>query len=304
MSRIQFTIINDGEGHEFVTAIIPGYDPLVASNEHPNFGAIKASLSDEGVNRNADDFADLFDIPQAIANQFDPLSERVSVGNGRVYFDGDEVDNAVTQQIVRFLDEGEDFSPLVAFMENIAANPNEHSREQLYTWLQRRDFAIDDDGHIVAYKGVRPGQDGEYFSLNAGPAIVDGKQHEGGPVPQRVGQTVELPRSEVAHDPSAACSTGLHVGTYDYARGYARDGAFLKVTVNPRDVVSVPTGDYGDKVRVCRYVIQDVIDPENGEVTTARDSKYTGRCNICGKPAGDTLDGCTVARLAPDVYQV
>ena len=65
-----------------------------------------------------------------------------------------------------------------------------------------------------------------------------------------------MPRGEVQHDPESGCSTGLHVGTYAYAQGYAR-AALLTVHVNPRDVVSVPTDCDAEKMRVCRYVVSD-----------------------------------------------
>ena len=34
----------------------------------------------------------------------------------------------------------------------------------------------------------------------------------------------------------------------------------LKVHINPRDVVSVPTDAQGEKVRVCRYRVVEIID--------------------------------------------
>ncbi|MCE3285930.1 MAG: hypothetical protein K0R70_2186, partial [Steroidobacteraceae bacterium] len=178
------------------------------------------------------------------------------------YFDGDEVHGTLVDTILRFMAEGEDFGPLVKFFENVAANPNDHSREQLYDWLlaqQRKDggVTIDEDGMLVAYKGVRRDGDGSLVSGWAGKAIVDGVEVEGH-IPNKIGSVIEMPRTQVVHDPASACSRGLHVGTFAYAKGYAR-GALLRVSVNPRDVVSVPTEAGGEKVRVCRYVVEDII---------------------------------------------
>ena len=66
-----------------------------------------------------------------------------------------------------------------------------------------------------------------------------------------------MPRSEVEWDPSVGCHQGLHVGSWDYAAGFAR-GAVLTVYVNPRDVVSVPTDCDAAKMRCCRYTIGNV----------------------------------------------
>jgi hypothetical protein len=269
---------NDETGEKFVTVIHEG-TPLVASDTHPNFEQIaEALLSDDPV-----DYPALFDVSVAVAKSFTNLSERVAVANGHVYFDGDLVDGSCERQIVRFLDEGvEDFTPLVKFMENIAANPNEHSRTQLYDWLTSHDFTITPEGNIVGYKGVTKQDDDALVSGFSGRATVDGKVVEGR-IPNAVGSVITMPRSEVQHDPSSACSTGLHVGTFAYARGYA-NGAMLRVDVNPRDVVSVPTDARGEKVRVCRYVVKDVIDaPDTRAYATDPD-------DLCHDEAVETDD--------------
>jgi hypothetical protein len=253
-----FSIINNGE-EVFVTVIIPGREPFVAGNTHPNYRAIRDALDAEPVTVTDDELADLFDVSQAVARNFTRLSDRVSVANGRVYFDGDEVDGSCERQIVRFIEEGVgDWQPLVRFMENVAANPTEHSRTQLFDWLNAHEFTITPDGRIVGYKGVHSDNNGGFVSGFSGHAIVDGEEVNG-QVPNAVGSVIEMPRSEVTHDPSESCSVGLHVGTFDYARSYAR-GAMLKVYVNPRDVVSVPTDASGRKVRVSRYEVIQIID--------------------------------------------
>lgn len=253
---LMYSIVSSGEDDSVVTAIIPGEAaPLVARSDHPNFAAIVAAC----VAGESDGLADLFDASTAVSEHFERLSERVTVANGRIYLDGDEIDNSLTAQVLRFLDAGiEDWQPLVAFFEKVQANPSDHSREQLYDWLNAHDFTLTPEGDIVGYKGVRKTADGQLVSGFTGNAIVDGEKVSGH-IPNEVGSVVEMPRGQVAFDPATACSTGLHVGTFDYARGYAQ-GAMLKVTVNPRDVVSVPTDAQGEKVRVCRYRVVEVID--------------------------------------------
>ena len=255
----QYTLVSTAEGERFITAFIPGEGAFAANADHPNFETIVAkAAADEDLT------AELFDVGRAVAERFRHLSDRVTVRGGTVYLDGDPVDNALTQQVVRFLDEGvEDWKPLVAFFENVQANPEPHSRESLYRWLAARDFTITDDGNIIGYKGVRrspaeQGTEGGYQSINQGYAIVNGEEHHEGPVPNEPGAVVEMPRSQVEHNPAQGCSVGLHVGTFTYARSFGQ--VVLEVEVNPRDVVSVPT-DHGDaKMRVCRYHVIDRID--------------------------------------------
>lgn len=245
------------DGRESLTIFMPSGAPVVATGDHPHFVQLLEGAQSDAP---ADDLRSLADLSNAVAQHFDTLSERVAVANGRVYFDGDEVDSTVTRQIVRCLDDPSvgDWKPLVLFMENVAANPNPHSREQLFDWLRDRDFTITTNGCFIAYKGVTSigeGDDMVYVSCSSGHGIVNGEYHEG-QLPNFVGATVEMPRGDVQHDPSVGCHTGLHVGTYEYAQGYNR-AALLTVLVNPRDVVSVPTDCNAEKMRVCRYVVSD-----------------------------------------------
>jgi hypothetical protein len=252
MNKLQFALVKNEEGSGIIV-YVPGTAPKVADDTHPNFAKIV-----EGAENGDASVVKLFDVAETISEEFESLSERVSVKNGTVYLDNEPVHDSLTGQILRFMDEGEDFMPLVNFFENVQNNPNEHSREQLFSWLSGRKFTINAAGNIVGYKGVNPtGTDGGFESVHSGKAIVDGKMVNGR-IPNKIGSTIEMPRGEVHHDPSQGCSTGLHVADFDYASGWG--SVVLEVEVNPRDVVSVPTDSNYAKVRCCRYTVVGVKD--------------------------------------------
>jgi hypothetical protein len=255
VSELQYTLVKSEDGSRNLTVFQPGGKPLACNDNHPNFTAII-----EGLLKDDDSIVDLFDVTVAIGSKFDQLSERVAVTNGRVYLDGEEMDNALTQQILRFLQDGvEDWKPLVLFYENMSANPNPLAVEELYSWLGKNSITITEDGLILGYKGLSKGERQNpaagsqygFQSASLGKATVDGVVYQGH-IPQDVGSIVEMPRGDVEFDPDRDCGVGLHVGSHDYARSYARPGLF-EVHVNPRDVISVP--DYGTKLRCCRYKI-------------------------------------------------
>ena len=253
---IKYNLVKNGDESN-LTAFIDG-EMYIASGDHPNFDRIV-----QGVISDDHSVADLFDVSRSIATKFERLSERVMVAHGHVYFDGEEVNNSLTSQILRFMDEGvDDFMPLVNFFEKVSTNPNPHSRDHLYRWLDASDFTITPDGDIVGYKAVYKREDEDNFqSIHAGSntVLVNGESTTGH-VTQAIGDVVEMPRGSVHFDPGVGCSTGLHVGTYQYASSFGGDRAtLLQVIVNPRDVVSVPTDSGDSKMRVCRYRIQDII---------------------------------------------
>jgi hypothetical protein len=244
---------NDGD-FSSVTAFIGG-DCLVATADHPNFDRIIEAVT--SAYPNEDDVRGMFDMSVGIGARFLPLSERVSVHSGRIYLDHVEVDNALTKAIAAFYAEGQDnFSPLVAFMEKIEMNPNEHSREMLFTWLTKHKFSICPDGDFIAYKGIS--QDNK--SSSSGRAIVNGVLHDGR-IPNLAGTIIEMPRDEVQHDPKVGCHTGLHVGNWRYASNFA--SKTIRVKVNPRDVVSVPSDSNDEKMRVCRYKVMEQVAAED-----------------------------------------
>ena len=234
-------VVRDGQAN--ITVFVDG-QMYVADETHPNFEAIKAAVlsGDESV-------TDLFDAGRTIVKRFEKLSRSVSIKGDKVFFDGVEQNNALTEHLVRAVNDGvEDFQPLVNFYEKIEANQNEHSREHLYRWLNRR-FTITPEGNIIGYRGLRE----DYTSVHAGPGIINGEEVNGH-LDNSIGNVVELPRDQVTFDPAVGCAFGLHVGTYDYASGWSQ-GRVVEVEVDPRDVVSVPT-DCGDaKMRVCRYTV-------------------------------------------------
>lgn len=248
---MKFNLVSVGD--ESNLTVVANGNLLVANEQHPNWSAILDAV----VVQNTDDedaVERLFDPSAAAAVEFEKVSERVSVANGRVYLDGDEIHGALSNQIARFLEEGvEDWKPLVKFLEKVSTNLNEHSREQLFDWLSRRNFTITSEGNFVAYKGVNP----DLSSISRGPGIVDGK--EVSQVVNPIGSVVEMPRSKVVHDPRQGCAYGLHAGTFEYASNFSR-GVVLEVHVDPRDVVSVPTDCDWAKIRTCRYKVVGKVD--------------------------------------------
>jgi len=247
--------ITKNEGEETSVTVFVGAEQFVATKDHRNFRRILDYLRSGG--EDTTQIRNLFDLSSAIAGRFQHLSERVAVGNGKVYFDMDPVDNSITEAILRFHEaEVGDFNPLVRFMEKVNQNPLAHSREQLFTWLEKHDFALAEDGDFIAYKGVHGSKPDELESVTSGRAVVNGVPYNG-KIPNQPGTVVEMPRSAVVHQPSVACSTGLHAGNWRYASGFAK--TVLAVKINPRDVVSVPSDSNNEKLRVCRYLVLDVV---------------------------------------------
>ena len=239
-------IISKMGDKQSVTVVSPG-EVLITDSDNPNWD----ELIDRILSEDFDGIADLFSLEAKAAEAFEYLSDRVAVRGGEVYFDSEPVSGPLADHLLQVLRADFDVAPLVKFWENLASNPTEHSRENLFRWLKASAFTIDNDGYIVGYKGVRD----DLTSIHAGPGIVNGVEANGN-LDNSVGNVLEMERGKVEHNPAVACSVGLHVGTWKYASEFGP--VVVQVRVNPRDVVSVPTDAADAKMRVRRYVVDSI----------------------------------------------
>lgn len=221
-------------------------------DDHPGFQSIVDALADKASD---DTIRGLLDPANLIFAKTSKVSERITLAGGTLLFDGDAVDGPLADFIVTIAQNSDttaSYEAWVKFMENLANNPSQESKEHLFAFMTTHGLTVNADGHIILYKGVNANG----TSIHAGPGIVDGKQMNGN-LPNEVGSVLEFPRSKVDANRGVACSTGLHAGTFEYANSFAR-GRLLTVAINPRDVVSVPSDYDNAKVRVSRYTVVEI----------------------------------------------
>jgi hypothetical protein len=166
------------------------------------------------------------------------------VGN-TVTFNGEVVDDTLTDKMVSVMDEGFDVGPWAKFYENLQENPSFNSRASLFNFLEKFQAPFTEDGCFIAFKRVRE----NFMDIYSG--TFDNS----------VGTVVKMERRNVNEDSSQTCSAGLHVAASSYLNSYASaaNNKTIMVKVNPRDVVAVPHDYNFSKMRVCEYeVIADI----------------------------------------------
>lgn len=274
MSKIEHLLVEDalGTGIATVTAFDPTSSQPIkqADSRHPHFKRIV-----EGLNNGDRSVFDLFDVQGGVVKQLTAVSDRITFDGSNILFDGDPQVGPLADHLLRCLEAGvENYEPVAKFWEKVATNPDDRSREQLFTWLQSHQFTITEDGDILGYKGVHPTVSG-FESAHAGTAFVDGVEFKNSRIPNNIGTVVTMPRSAVANDPNVACHYGLHVGDWSYASGFAR--VVLEVHVNPRDVVSIPRDSGARKMRCCRYRVVKTRDAASGTpIELPEDNSWKG----------------------------
>lgn len=213
------------------------------------------------------------DIPNLISAEkklMEASNGAFTLRDGQVFINGKPAHNVVGAKIKQFHDEGLPYEPLVKFAENLDKNPSFRAVNELYTFLEKNNHPITENGNFIAYKKV--GND--FLDLHS--KTIDNS----------VGKTVEMPRNQVNENQFETCSYGLHVANWHYAANCygSPDDTMLEVEVNPADVVSVPVDYENAKMRVCKYVVLSVVEQELStalRVTSNASSRDFGGADVC-----------------------
>lgn len=226
-------------------SVILGGKSYIINDGHPNYAAIREAIRVSDWNS----IAILVDIPKTIVRASKGSFE---ITDDNVTYKGESVHNVVATRILQFLNEGQDFKPLLNFLERLYNNPSKRSIDELYKFLEHKNLPLDADGYFYAYKAV----------------TNDFKDKHSGKFDNHIGNIVEIERRNVDDDARHACSYGLHVGSLEYVRsfahGYGNLGGdnIIIVKVDPAHVVSVPYDCNCQKVRVERYQVVELFTGE------------------------------------------
>lgn len=246
--------------------------PYTVPRDHVNANEIIEALK-EGDLETAATHADVKN--SIVAKSFGKLK----IEGDHITFEGDRIHNTVVDRIFMFLEEGLPIDNLMKFLERLMQNSSRHSVEQLYGFMENHHLPVTDNGTFLAYKAI----------------TNDWKDKHSRQIDNSIGAVVSMPRRDVDDNFSNDCSYGLHAGSVEYVRSFARsDDRVIIVEIDPADVVSVPRYDT-TKLRCCKYTVIGELDNQIRSPlpsTTANVSDYSPPdheeeeeyCPDCGCP--------------------
>ena len=170
------------------------------------------------------------------------------IENKKLFLKGDDepIPEKIAEKLLELETAGEDFMPLVRFWKKLKSNPSQGSIDQLFGFVTKNNIPLTDMGDIVVEKGV---------TQKVGAPVGELVDCHSQLVDNSIGMEVSMDRGDVDDNPNRTCSHGLHVGAPDYVRQHYKSKIIVVCTVNPRDVVAVPTDYNNTKMRVCKYVV-------------------------------------------------
>ena len=166
----------------------------------------------------------------------------------------------------------------VNFWKLLSLNPNSHARNNLLWFLEKFDFDILDSGLFVGYRNVVSKNKSELSAtLDMFTELVRTGHKESNSLllalkrqqeytdqysrtfSIKLGDVVRMKRSKCDEDSNNPCSRGLHIAHKGWKSLSSFGDTTIACLVNPRNVVSVPTGSDLGKMRVCEYYPMDVV---------------------------------------------
>ena len=231
-------VINNGQPHKF-DASHPSYAGLVE--------CIQAG--------DADEFANLINSASVIE---DWSEGSFDCRDGFLFFEDEQVASQPTHRVIELIKGGYDPKPILNFLSLLYNNVSERAVQESYKWSSHKGLPITEDGMMIGYKGVR-----YYVGVDTvdkmGNTLTEGDLvdiYTGNSFRNNVGDKCGMKRRQVCDDHTVGCSSGLHVGTFDYASQWAgKTGVVVLVKFNPSDIVSVPSDCEFSKMRVSNYEV-------------------------------------------------
>jgi hypothetical protein len=287
-SNVKFNHSNhDGSQTIAVTLVNSAGESVsrIVTQANPQFKRLAAYLAEHS-EHDADTVHGLVDPSVGIGKMLqEEFGDRVSFDLHHFYLDGiPETSLLATHVKDKVLNGDTDWQRLVRFMVRLDGNPSKRAKDAVWAWVEKHGVTITEDGRMIGYKGLVRGTDLEGndcpVSYHSGPNnFIDGKIY-GEPgtayqVPHRLGAVISKRRGVVDDNTKLACSTGLHVGGYSYAKTFGEnreDGrrystmgkmasTFALVAFAPEDVVSVPEDGTSDwKIRVSKYEVVEFLE--------------------------------------------
>lgn len=233
--------------------------PYTIDSSHFNFNKVIEALKAGEF----DDIKRLIDETEVYEDFLDSeINDEIVIERDRIYYQGNEINNALTRQIIQMIRQGFKVDPLIKFLKNLQLNPSYRAVNELYDFMECADMiSITEDGCFLAYKKVRH----------------DYKDIYSGTFDNSIGAVCEMERNMVNEDKNTTCSYGLHFCSRSYLSHYGSsvDCRVMIVKINPRDVVAIPADYNNAKGRTCRYeVVGEVDDWKTEQLTSAVDQTF------------------------------
>lgn len=166
----------------------------------------------------------------------------LSLKNKRLFYKSLELQGSIVDAALRMAEAGLKPTNLEKFLDKLESNPSYTAVQELYDFLQTHCLTITPDGDFYAYKWVTD----DYLDCH-----TRTNKHD-------IGKEFRMERNLVDDNRHNNCSKGFHFCSSKYTKFGTR---LMLVSINPADVVSIPSDYNFAKGRTCAYKVVAELDP-------------------------------------------
>jgi len=211
--------------------------PHVADSSHPNFNVIINELKSGEFSEDNNSFK-LFDLSYKHKFVYDGNSgfsdEEFIIDRSGVKFNGQLIHNTICDRIVENWTNGLPIDNLVNFLRGLLNNPYDTVVQNLYSYLEKYQLAINEAGNIVGIKAVNP---------NLTSIFSPSFQYPKAGI-------VSEPLHLLEKNPLAGCGRGLYFGFHDFVFNYGHsDSQVLALEIDPAHIIGIPQDSGYQKMR-------------------------------------------------------
>jgi len=232
---ISWTVTKD----RFISVMLDNGQPLSVESSHSDYDEIIHNLAIG----NYDDALNKMSIKHLLSSV---KIGGFEVSQNKILFNGKKVNHNMADDILSLFTREEPIEHKLRFFENLMMNPSDHIYEHLWKLIKHSGVIITPEGNVECFKIINSDFTDCYT----------------GKIPNNIGDTVTMRRSEVDDNYNSTCSHGLHVCALQYIKssGYgSKSGIIVKVLVKPQDFVAIPPDYAFTKARVCSYKVLSVV---------------------------------------------
>jgi hypothetical protein len=234
---ISWTVTKD----RFISVMLDSGEPISVEADHPDYDEIIHNLA-------VGDYEEAL-LKMSVKHMLASIKlGGFEVTSQNILFNGSKISHDIVDDILSMFSREEPIEHMLRFFENLMANPSNHMYTHLWKLIKHAGVTITPEGNVECFKLI----------------TSDFKDVYSNKIPNNIGDTVTMRRSEVDEDFTKTCSHGLHVCARQYISssnygGGTNSNILVKVLVKPQDFVAIPPDYKFTKARVCSYKVLSVV---------------------------------------------
>jgi len=164
---------------------------------------------------------------EKIRNETQQLTKNIKIQNNEVHYKNEILTGELSEDILNHYYGNKEITDLLNFTENLMKNPSYTIKTQLYSYLKKHNFILNNDGSFYAYIPTN-----EKFTLQT--TINNQKQT----IQHTIGKTIHYPRNHMKDTPNTPQNHNIHIHPIKTAIQKTQ-GGIITIKQKPQHITTI-----------------------------------------------------------------